>query len=259
MRRWGQKGSREPCHWTSPLSSGHMNCGPWTLQLKLCLAPLSLYPFSILFVPLASSFTAVNWPGFTDFCEDWPSLPSWGSGSLPSCTLRLQKRLPQLSLNRGAFLLTCEAAFSPQFHQTYDWFLQEEHLGGAVRERRVWCLNICANHAYVGSDNFNLGLTLRNFRQKENPTDCNSPVRGLLPNGCTASSITRNKCIQEGEVILLLGITANKTANVAIAVEIWTVRVEFHTWKKLHFGPKWEAESFLLKNPKITEARGSTL
>lgn len=76
-----KRGSREPCHWTSPLSSGHMNCGPWTLQLKLCLAPLSLYPLSILFIPLASSFTAVNWPGFTDFCEDWPSLPSWRSGS----------------------------------------------------------------------------------------------------------------------------------------------------------------------------------
>lgn len=76
-----KRGSREPCHWTSPLSSGRMNCGPWTLQLKLCLAPLSLYPFSILFVPLASFFTAVNWPGFTDFCEDWPSLPSWRSGS----------------------------------------------------------------------------------------------------------------------------------------------------------------------------------
>lgn len=76
-----KRGCREPCHWTSPLSSGHMNCGPWTVQLKLCLAPLSLYPFSILFVPSASSFAAVNWPGFTDFCEDWPSLPSWRSGS----------------------------------------------------------------------------------------------------------------------------------------------------------------------------------
>lgn len=29
--------------------------------------------------------------------------------------------------------------------------------------------------------------------------------------------------------------------------------------KKLHFGPKWEAESFSLKKKKITEATGSTL
>jgi len=33
-------------------------------------------------------------------------------------------------------------------------------------------------------------------------------------------ALTRNKCIQEGEIILLLKITANKTANVAITVEI---------------------------------------
>lgn len=56
-------------------------------------------------------------------------------------------------------------------------------------------------------------------------------MRDLLPNGCTASSVTRNKCIQEGEVILLLETTANRIANVAIAVEICTVRVEFHTSK----------------------------
>ena len=33
-------------------------------------------------------------------------------------------------------------------------------------------------------------------------------------------ALTINKCIQEGEIFLLLKITANKTANVAIAVEI---------------------------------------
>lgn len=76
-------------------------------------------------------------------------------------------------------------------------------------------------------------------------------MRDLLPNGCTASSVTRNKCIQEGEVILLLETTANRIANVAIAVEICTVRVEFHTSKNWFFYSKWEAEIFLLKNPKM--------
>lgn len=158
-----KRGCREPCHWTSPLSSGHMNCGPWTVQLKLCLAPLSLYPFSILFVPSASSFAAVNWPGFTDFCEDWPSLPSWRSGS-PSIMYTEASARGHLNslLAEEPFCWHVKLHFHPNFTR-----LMEEHLGGAVRKRRVWWLNICVNHA---SDKFNLGLILFEKLQTEKKT-----------------------------------------------------------------------------------------